>query len=104
MTPRPYLRPAVVWVRAGLLPYEVGERYPDGVGNEDQGIKEWAAVPLLDAVVSGPVHADAFGDVLLSETSGITGGPYLVPDGPAAGDDVVGGRDGAWHLSTLTGS
>ena len=60
------------------------------------------ASPLLDAVVRGAVHLDAFGDLLLRQLCGLAGGADVVSDGPAAGNHPGGRGYGARHLSTLT--
>lgn len=60
MTRPPAVQPQGPPPAGGLLvdPYEVGQRYSDGVGHADQSVQERALVPLLNPAQRRPVQVD----------------------------------------------
>ena len=89
-----------VSARSGLD--EVGERYVESMGDEQQVIDECAVSALLDPVDRLPVEVYELGELFLAQPLRRPRGADVVPDLAASVEDPVGQRIG-WHPYTLAG-
>lgn len=88
----------------GSLPYEVGKRHTDRVGDADQRVDTCCGVALLDAVVRAEGDTCPECDVFLREVRKDPCGSDLVANCPAAGENPFSGQGRVVHLSTFAGS
>lgn len=89
MISRPYLRPAVAGVRAGLLPYEVRKRDLDGGSKHDQQAEVRIAGSVLDPVDGSMIHSDEPSQFHLCQIGVHACMPDAFADRLSLGDDPV---------------